>query len=145
LLIRFPVDQLRPLGRTARGVRGIVLQDEEDRVIGMSVVTGENVNLLFITENGYGKRTKLAEFRPQNRAGKGIMAFKPNKRNGDMVSFIPVQKREELIAISARGLVIRARVSQVPIQKRYAAGVTIIRLSPEDKVVNVAVVPREQK
>ncbi|RJX23519.1 MAG: DNA gyrase subunit A [Dethiobacter sp.] len=143
LLIRFPVAQLRTLGRTARGVKGISLQDKDDRVIGLNIVTGENIDLLFVSENGYGKRTKLEEFRPQNRGGKGVMAFKPNKRKGSMVSFIPVLKKEELITITARGLIIRAKISQVPIQRRYAGGVTLIRLTPEDKVVNVAAVAKE--
>jgi DNA gyrase subunit A len=142
LLIRFPVAQLRTLGRTARGVKGITLLKDE-KVIGMSVVTGDNAVLLFVTENGFGKRTRLSEFRSQNRGGRGVLAFKPSKRSGAMVSFMPVQKKEELIAITARGLIIRAKVSQVPIQKRYAGGVTLMRLAPEDKVVNVAVVARE--
>ncbi len=142
LLIRFPVSQLRTLGRTARGVKGITLLEDE-KVIGMSVVTGDNAVLLFVTENGFGKRTRLSEFRSQNRGGRGVLAFKPSKRSGAMVSFMPVQKKEELIAITARGLIIRAKVSQIPIQKRYAGGVTLMRLTPEDKVVNVAVVARE--
>ena len=144
-IIRFPVSQLRTLGRTARGVRGVTLHDDKDKVIGLSIVTNEKTNLLFVTENGYGKRTKLGEFRPQNRAGKGLMAFKPDKRNGAMVSFIPVKEKDELITISEQGLVIRAKIAQIPIQKRYALGVTIIRLLPKDKVVNVAIVAKEQK
>lgn len=142
LLIRFPVSQLRTMGRSARGVKGITLQ-ADDRVIGMNIAT-ENVDLLFVTENGYGKRTKLEEFRSQNRGGKGILAFKPNKRSGALVAFIPVQKKEELMAITARGLIIREKISQVPVQGRYAGGVTLMRLSAEDKVVNVAAVAKEQ-
>ncbi|MDO9535696.1 MAG: DNA gyrase subunit A [Bacillota bacterium] len=142
LLIRFPAEQLRSLGRTARGVKGISLS-KGDEVIGMNIVSSENIPLLFVTEKGFAKRTKVEEFRPQNRGGKGVMAIKPNKRNGELVSFIPVHKKEEIITVTARGLIIRAKISQVPIQGRYAGGVRLIRLSPEDKVVNIAVVTRE--
>ena len=143
LLIRFPAAQLRPLGRTARGVKGISLSPG-DTVIGMNLVSPEEKSgLLFVTEKGYAKRTKLEKFRPQNRGGKGLLAFKYRKREGSLVSFLSVQKREEIIAITARGLIMRAKISQVPFQGRYARGVTLIRLMPEDKVVKIAAVAKE--
>lgn len=142
LLIRFPSDQLRSLGRTARGVKGIAL-DEDDKVVGMNIVTREKVNLLFVTEKGYAKRTKLSNFRLQNRGGKGVIAVKSGKHWGSLVNFIPVLKKEELITITARGQIIRAKISEVPVQGRYAGGVTMIRLAPDDKVVNIALVTGE--
>jgi len=142
LLIRFSEEQLRPLGRTARGVRGIYLSDG-DCVVGMSLVSDDNVKLLFVTEKGYGKRTKLEEFRSQNRGGKGIIAIKTGETAGLLCGVFPVQKKEEFIIITARGNIIREKIFQVPIQGRYARGVTLIRLSPEDKVGNIAVLSRE--
>ncbi len=142
LLIRFSEEQLRPLGRTARGVRGIKLADG-DCVVGMSLVSGEKVKLLFVTEKGYGKRTKLQEFRSQNRGGKGLIAIKLSERTGLLCGVYPVQKKEEFIIITARGNIIREKISQVSIQGRYARGVTLIRLSSEDKVGNIAVLSRE--
>jgi len=140
-LIRFPVKQLRTMGKAARGVKGISLQ-EKDRVIGMNIVK-ENIDLLFVTENGFGKRTKLEEFRSQNRGGKGIIAFKLSRRSGALIAFIPVKKKEELMAITARGLIIREKISQIPVQGRYAGGVTLMRLTEDDKVVNVTAVAKE--
>ena len=142
LLIRFPSEQLRSLGRTARGVKGITLE-EGDKVVGMNIVAGKKVNLLFVTEKGYAKRTKLSNFRLQNRGGKGIIAIKTGKHWGSLVNFIPVLKKEELITITARGQIIRAKISEVPVQGRYAGGVTMIRLAPDDKVVNIALVTGE--
>lgn len=133
---------MRSLGRTARGVKGIAL-DEDDKVVGMNIVTREKVNLLFVTEKGYAKRTKLSNFRLQNRGGKGVIAVKSGKHWGSLVNFIPVLKKEELITITARGQIIRAKISEVPVQGRYAGGVTMIRLAPDDKVVNIALVTGE--
>ncbi|MGI6307656.1 MAG: DNA gyrase subunit A [Dethiobacteria bacterium] len=143
LMIRFSAEQLRTLGRTARGVKGITLSPG-DTVIGMNIVSpGEKSGFLFVTENGYAKRTKLEKFRPQNRGGKGLLAFKYRKREGFLVSFLTVQKKEEIMAITARGLIMRAKISQVPFQGRYARGVTLIRLLPEDKVVKIAAVTKD--
>ena len=141
-LIRFSEEQLRPLGRTARGVKGISLASG-DVVVGMNLVSGRDVKLLFVTEKGFGKRTKIEEFRAQNRGGKGIIAIKTGEITGSLCGVHPVQKKEEFIIITARGNIIRGKISQVPVQGRYARGVTLIRLSPEDKVGNIAVLSRE--
>jgi len=142
LLIRFSEEQLRPLGRTARGVKGISLSDG-DSVVGMSLVSSDDVELLFVTEKGYGKRTKIEEFRSQNRGGKGTISIRTGKITGSLCGVHPVKKKEEFIIITARGNIIRGKISQVPVQGRYARGVTLIRLSPEDKVANIAVLSRE--
>ncbi len=144
-LIRFPVNQLRTLGRTARGVKGITLGPGED-VVAMNLMNPEREkshDLLFVTEKGYGKRTKAAEFRLQNRGGKGIKALKLDERAGRLVSVFPVQSNEEFLIITARGQVIREKVNQVSQMGRYARGVTLIRLSPDDEVVNLAVIKKD--
>lgn len=144
LLIRFPSDQLRSMGRTARGVKGINLSPG-DHVVNMNLLPAnpdEKTALLLVTEQGFGKITRAHEFRRQNRGGKGVLALKISKQVGELVSFALVQKRDEFIIITARGLVIREKVAPVSVQGRYARGVTLIRLSPDDKVVNLAILPR---
>ena len=145
LLIRFSAEQLRSLGRTARGVKGISLTPG-DHVVNMNLLSAnpkEKTALLFVTEKGFGKVTRASQFRRQNRAGKGIMALKVSKQVGPLVSFAMVQKKDEFIIITAQGVVIREKAAPVSVQGRYARGVTLIRLSQDDKVVNMAVLPRE--
>ncbi len=137
-LIRFPVTQVRQMGRSAMGVRGIKLA-ENDWAVALNLVSKNDEELLFVTENGYGKRTKVEEFKRQSRGGRGIIALKPSPRSGPLVSFHPVKGKKEFIIVTARGLIIREKISQVSRQGRYAKGVTLIKLSPDDKVVNLAV------
>lgn len=141
-LIRFSEEQLRPLGRTAQGVKGISLS-EDDLVVSMNLVSGQDVKLLLVTEKGFGKRTKVRDFRTQNRGGKGTIAIRTSEITGSLCGVHPVTNKKEFIIITARGNIIRGKISQVPIQGRYARGVTLIRLSPEDKVGNIAVLSRE--
>jgi len=147
LLIRFAARDLRSIGRTARGVKGIALAPGE-QVVNMNLLpanTPDKTALLLVTERGFGKVTRAHKFRPQNRGGKGVLALKINEQVGKLVSFALVQKKDEFIIITARGLVIREKVAPVSVQGRYARGVTLIKLSPDDKVVNMAILPREQE
>ena len=144
-LIRFPAEQLRTIGRTARGVKGITLSPGED-VVAMNLMNpekGKTHDLLFVTEKGFGKRTKTSDFKPQNRGGKGVKALKLDERSGRLVSVFPVQNNEEFLIITARGQVIREKVNQVSLLGRYARGVTLIRLTADDKVVNLAVIKKD--
>ncbi|ADU50132.1 DNA gyrase subunit A [Thermaerobacter marianensis DSM 12885] len=136
--IRFPVAEVRTMGRAARGVMGIRL-DEGDEVVGMEVADDE-AHLLVITDLGFGKRTPVREFRAQGRGGKGIRAISLTARNGRVAGFEVVRPGEEVMLISQGGIVLRVPVDQVSVQGRAAQGVTVMRLEPGDRVSAVATV-----
>ncbi|HEY8414609.1 MAG TPA: DNA gyrase C-terminal beta-propeller domain-containing protein, partial [Thermaerobacter sp.] len=134
--IRFPVSDVRVMGRAARGVMGIRLEPG-DQVVGMEVVD-DAADLLVVTERGFGKRTPLKEFRSQGRGGKGIRAISITPRNGPVADFEVVRAGEEVMLVSQGGIVLRVPVEQVSVQGRAAQGVTIMRLEPGDRVSAVA-------
>ncbi|MFS8640440.1 MAG: DNA gyrase subunit A, partial [Symbiobacteriaceae bacterium] len=134
--IRFPVSEVRSMGRAARGVMGIRLEPG-DQVVGMEVVD-DAADLLVVTERGFGKRTPLKEFRSQGRGGKGIRAITITPRNGPVADFEVVRAGEEVMLVSQGGIVLRVPVEQVSVQGRAAQGVTIMRLEPGDRVSAVA-------
>ncbi len=143
LAIRFHERQVRPMGRTARGVMGIRLE-EEDSVIGMEIVD-PNATILVVTENGYGKRTEFSEYRAQHRGGKGIINIKTTARNGCCIGMRTVRKKEEVVCVSSRGMIVRTPVSDISVIGRNTQGVRVIRLQEEDSFVAVAVVMEREK
>ncbi len=136
LAIRFKEDEVRPMGRTARGVRGIVV-DEGDAVIGMDIVDPQK-QLLVVNEKGYGKITPLDLFRRQGRAGRGLLATRVSDRNGPVVSISIVARDEEVFIVSRSGILIRLRTREIPTFGRSAQGVRLMRLDDGDAVVSVA-------
>lgn len=133
--ICFAEKDVRPMGRTARGVKGIAL-DDGDEVIGL-VVGKQGSALLVLTENGYGKRTLLTEYRTQTRAGKGTRAIAKASRNGSVVNIMSVDDGDELMVISMEGQMIRLAASGINIYHRVAQGVKVMNLPEGDKVVAV--------
>ena len=133
--ICFAEKDVRPMGRTARGVKGIAL-DDGDEVIGL-VVGKQGSALLVLTENGYGKRTLLTEYRTQTRAGKGTRAIAKASRNGSVVNIMNVDDGDELMVISMEGQMIRLAASGINIYHRVAQGVKVMNLPEGDKVVAV--------
>jgi DNA gyrase subunit A len=140
--IRFSEDKVRPMGRTAYGVHGIKLR-LDDYVIGM-VVVRRDTTIMTVTENGYGKRTNIADYRVTNRGGKGIINIKTSKRNGDVVDVKEVVEDDELILITRNGIAIRQRVTDIKVISRNTQGVRLIMLDKEDKVTDVARLAREE-
>ena len=134
--IRFDVEDARPMGRDSRGVKGIDLRDG-DVVIGMDVVEGDEQQVLAVSENGFGKRTEVAEYRPQNRGGKGIIAMDTSERNGSLVKLRLVRPEDQLMVITDGGQVIRTRVGEIRVAGRNTQGVRVIRLNEGEKVVDV--------
>jgi DNA gyrase subunit A len=136
LSIQFPDDDVRPMGRATRGVRGITL-GKKDEVIAMEVVQ-EDSTILSVTENGYGKRTELSEFRVQGRGGKGIIAIKTGERNGDCVGVLPIGLDDQVMMVAATGKIIRLNVEDVRSIGRNTLGVRLIHLEGDDRVVGLA-------
>jgi DNA gyrase subunit A len=136
LAIRFPESEVRPMGRSAAGVRGIRLTPK-DEVVGAVATRGE-ASLLVVTENGYGKRSALSDYRVTRRGGKGILTVRTTERNGLMVAIREVIESDELMLISGRGQVIRVPVQSIKIIGRTTQGVRLIRLQEGDRVVDVA-------
>jgi DNA gyrase subunit A len=134
--IRFPENKVRDMGRTAYGVKGVTLA-EKDRVIGMVVVKRE-ATLLSVTENGFGKRTDIADYRVTNRGGKGVINIKTTERNGKVVGIKEVLTDDELMLITQKGIIIRQPVNQIKVIGRATQGVKLINLDAGDKLVDVA-------
>src|SRR2546422_1138729 len=141
MAIRFPEDEVRPMGRGATGVRGIEV-DEGDEVIAADVVQ-EGAQILTISERGYGKRTPLDEYRLQGRAGKGIIDIKTGGRNGTVVGMLQVREGDDVLVITTKGKIIRFHAGDVSSQGRNTMGVRIIDLDADDKVGSVARVEAE--
>jgi len=134
--IRFTEEKVRPMGRTSRGVKGITLTGG-DIVIGMVVVKRQG-SLLVVTENGFGKRTDISDYRVTGRGGKGIITMKTNERNGKMIAILEVLDDDELMIISKKGIVIRTPIEHVSIIGRNTQGVRLINLEEGDKVIDIA-------
>ncbi len=140
--IRFPEDKVRPMGRNAYGVKGITL-GKDDFVVGMVVVKREST-LLTVTENGYGKRTAVADYRVTNRGGKGIINIKTSERNGHVIDVKEVVDDEELILITRKGITNRQQVKQIKVISRNTQGVKLISLDKGDQLKDVARVAKEE-
>ncbi len=136
MAIRFPEDDVRAMGRTAYGVRGITLRDD-DYVVAMEVVKPGGT-LLSVTERGFGKRTEIDEYRVQSRGGLGIINIATSERNGQVVGIAYVQDEDEVLLITQQGMIIRMLTNDVRAIGRATQGVRLIDIEDEDKVVSVA-------
>ena len=153
-LVRFEEEKTRPMGRTASGVRGITLKDETDEVIGMVTVDKDNINdtqILVVTENGYGKRTKLVDedgedvYRITNRGGKGVKTLNLTEKTGSLISINNVTDEDDLMIINKSGLTIRMKVSDLRVMGRATQGVRLINIKGNDAIAAVAKVMREDE
>ena len=133
MAIRFNEADVRSMGRVSRGVRGISLRDD-DAVVGM-VIAEEGASLLTVCQLGYGKRTELADYRTQSRGGKGLINIKTTKRNGKVVTIKAVLDDDELMMITANGMIVRTGLEEVRAIGRNTAGVRMISLKEGDHLV----------
>ena len=143
ICITFDEKDVRPIGRTAQGVIGIRI-DEDDEVIGMeSVIRGGKATLLAITENGFGKRTETEEYRVQQRGGKGVITYKITPKTGKLVGVKIVSGDEDVMLITDTGTIIRMKVEEISILGRSTQGVTLMRTTDGGKVVSIEILVPE--
>lgn len=143
MAIRFSEEEVRPMGRTAKGVRGITLS-KDDAVVALDVVedTGE---LLNVTENGFAKRTPLTEYRVQSRGGKGIKTANITDKSGPIVGLMVVKPGEEIMAISSDGIMIRTKVDEIKRAGRATTGVRLMKIGEQQKLASIAKVKEEEE
>ncbi len=134
-VVRFSEDQVRPMGRTATGVRGIRLQEDE-RVVSL-IVPEEEGDILTATENGFGKRTPISEYPAKSRATKGVVSIKVSERNGSVVGAVQVTEANEIMLISDQATLVRTRVAEVSIVGRNTQGVRLIRTADDEHLVGI--------
>ncbi|MEE9346509.1 MAG: DNA gyrase C-terminal beta-propeller domain-containing protein, partial [Methylococcales bacterium] len=132
--IRFAETDVRSMGRTAGGVRGIRLS-ENQKVIALTHAGDEAV--LSVTENGYGKRTSVSEFSPQGRGGRGVISIQTSERNGQVVGVLMVDDTDDIMLITSGGVLVRTRANEISVIGRNTQGVKVIRMDDEEKVVSV--------
>ncbi|MEM9834438.1 MAG: DNA gyrase subunit A [Bacteroidota bacterium] len=141
--IRFPEGEVRPMGRNAAGVRGISLDNEEDRVVGMVCLNGTDETLLVVSENGYGKRSDIDEYRITRRGGKGVKTLNVTSKTGKLVTIEKVADQDDLMIINKSGIMIRTPVSDLRVMGRATQGVRLIRLNDDDTITSVTKVAIE--
>ncbi len=143
--IRFNENQVRLMGRNAAGVRGVTLAGPDDRVVGMVCVENENTELLVVSENGFGKRSVLDEYRITNRGGKGVKTLNVTEKTGKLVAIKGVVDSDDLMIINRSGITIRLRVADIRVIGRATQGVRLIKLNEGDQISSVAKVEMENE
>ena len=142
--IRFEEGKTRPMGRNASGVRGITLGSPNDEVIGMVSVNDASTDILVVSENGYGKRSSLEDYRITNRGGKGVKTISITDKTGDLVSIKNVSDENDLMIINKSGIAIRMSVESLRVMGRATQGVKLINLKGDDQIAAVAKVMKEE-
>jgi len=141
--IRFSEDDVRPMGRVTHGVRGIKLA-EDDYLIGMCVQQ-ENADFLSITENGYGKRTKIEEYRVQTRGGKGVTNYNITEQTGKIAAVRMAVEGEDLLLVTGGGIIMRTKIEEISKLSRKTKGVRVVKLDEGVKVIDIAGAAREEE
>ena len=140
---RFNETDVRSMGRTAGGVRGVTLE-KGDRVIGMIAPKRGGTTVLVVSEEGYGKRSDVADYRLTRRGGKGVITMKATEKTGKVIAIKEVVDNDDLIIVTKEGLVIRQHMSDIRVMGRNTQGVRVVRLNDADRVAAVANVPADE-
>ncbi|HSP83307.1 MAG TPA: DNA gyrase C-terminal beta-propeller domain-containing protein, partial [Gillisia sp.] len=143
--IRFEESKTRPMGRNASGVRGITLADDNVEVVGMIAVNDMEANVLVVSANGYGKRSKLDDYRITNRGGKGVKTISITEKTGELVAIKNVNDGDDLMIINRSGLAIRMSVDNLRVMGRATQGVRLINLKGNDSIAAVAKVMQSEE
>ncbi|RYY34640.1 MAG: DNA gyrase subunit A [Sphingobacteriaceae bacterium] len=141
--IRFNEATVRPMGRTATGVRGITLDNENDEVVGMISINDPETTVLVVSEKGYGKRTDIEDYRVTNRGGKGVKTLSVTEKTGKLVAIKDVTDKDDLMIINRSGVIIRIAMSQLRVMGRATQGVRLITLKGNDEIASVAKVEHD--
>ena len=144
-VMRCNEEEFRESGRGSIGVKGITLEPEDDEVIGMLVSNDENDDILVVSENGYGKRSKLNEYRKTKRGGKGVMTMKLTDKTGGIISLTNVNDDEDLMIINRSGITIRMKISELRVLGRNTQGVKLINLRGKDYIASITKVPTDNE
>ncbi len=145
MAIRFPVDTVREMGRSARGVKGITFKIDGDEVVGALALRDENQEILTVSEKGFGKRTEASAYRLTNRGGKGVIAMKLTNKTGDLVGVVATEENHDLMLLTSKGKMIRVSIDSISKTGKNTQGVRIVKLDSDDKVVSVAKTPSEKE
>ena len=143
--IRFNESTVRPMGRTATGVRGITLAHAKDEVVGMISINNPEVTVLVVSENGYGKRTDIEDYRVTNRGGKGVKTINVTEKTGDLVAIKDVTDNDDLMIINKSGIVIRIGLSDLRVMGRATQGVRLITFKGDDSIASITKVEHEEE
>jgi DNA gyrase subunit A len=143
--IRFEEAKTRPMGRNASGVRGITLAHDNDEVVGMIAVNDMESNILVVSENGYGKRSSLEDYRITNRGGKGVKTISVTDKTGELVAIKNVTDNDDLMIINKSGIAIRMAVQDLRVMGRATQGVKLINLKGKDSIAAVAKVMHDEE
>lgn len=143
--IRFNESTVRPMGRTATGVRGVTLAGPDDEVVGMISVNNSETTVLVVSEKGYGKRTDIEDYRVTNRGGKGVKTINVTDKTGNLVAIKDVTDNDDLMIINKSGIVIRIAVSELRVMGRATQGVRLISLKGDDEIASVTKVEHEDE
>ena len=143
--IRFNESTVRPMGRTATGVRGITLEDEADEVVGMISIDDPETTVLVVSEKGYGKRTDIDDYRVTNRGGKGVKTLNVTDKTGKLVAIKGVTDKDDLMIINKSGIIIRIAVSELRTMGRATQGVRLITLKENDEIASVAKIEHDEE
>jgi len=142
--IRFEEEKTRPMGRNASGVRGITLSGPKDEVIGMITVDDQESDILVVSENGYGKRSSIEDYRITNRGGKGVKTINISEKTGELVAIKNVTDNDDLMIINKSGVAIRMAVEDLRVMGRATQGVRLIKVREEDSIAAVAKVMHDE-
>ncbi|WP_410221554.1 DNA gyrase subunit A [Pedobacter sp.] len=143
--IRFNESTVRPMGRTATGVRGVTLSHDKDEVVGMIAVDNQEATVLVVSEKGYGKRTDIEDYRVTNRGGKGVKTINITEKTGELVAIKNVTDEDDLMIINKSGIIIRIAVAELRVMGRATQGVRLITLKGNDEIASVARIDHEEE
>ena len=143
--IRFPEAKVRPMGRNAAGVRGVTLANDKDEVIGLLCAEDTNTQIMVVSENGYGKRSEIDEYRVTNRGGKGVKTINITEKTGALIALLAVKDEQDLMIITRSGVTIRTPIEDIRVAGRATQGVRLITLRNNQSIAAVTNVEKDDE